>query len=475
LTPRPVVAGNDRSKVHLGCLDSPGCVRQVGYVTADDEAVSLRPSRKVGSPTSPPFPPHALKFPRPKAMIGRVCGPRPPPRDTESMPDTQHAAGDARSDERRLYPRRRVPFSWVQLAEDNGGIVVDVSERGLSVQAVRSLTDGEVPNIRVQIGKDQPCIETRARVAWVNPSNNAAGLEFVELADAARDQIKHLVSSEPKSNESEERIAFDKIPKPITGLPALLDPANAIPFPEPETTEHDSGSPGQPAIPEDAVQDKTSVEGIGHHSWRTNAATGAARTAGDGTLLAWSELEARVNRETKSRDRTGFSPRTNRIVGVAVIGILLLSALFFVGYHSHESKIVNSDTAGTALRPPEPSPETSTDSTKQDVAPTSPDASSGGKSHTVVPPTTSAGPAYALQVVATTDKKAAETLAAKLKKSYFPAFVYFRGTDPFYRVFVGPYNDNDSRLRIDELKAEGYTSFRTRWSPSAAQSPRSTP
>jgi cell division septation protein DedD len=391
------------------------------------------------------------------------------------MPDTHHAAGDARSDERRHYPRRRVPFSWVQLAEDNGGIVVDVSERGLSVQAVRGLTDGELPNIRVQIGKDQRCIETRARVAWVNPSNNAAGLEFVELADEARDQIKHLVSSEPKSNESEERIAFDKILEPITGFPALLDPVNAIPFPEPETTERGIGDPDQSAIPEDSVEDKTSVEGVGHHSWRTNAATGAASTAGDGTLLAWSELEARVNRETRSRDRTGFSPRTNRIVGVAVIGILLLSALFFVGYHSHESKIVNSDTAAPAMRSPEPSPETSTDSTKQEVAPASPDASTGAKSHTAVPPTTSAGPAYALQVVATTDKTAAETLAAKLKRSYFPAFVYFRGTDPFYRVLVGPYSDSDSKLRMDELKAEGYTSFRTPWSPSAAQPPRFTP
>jgi cell division septation protein DedD len=392
------------------------------------------------------------------------------------MPDTHHAAGDARSDERRHYPRRRVPFSWVQLAEDNGGIVVDVSERGLSVQAVRGLTDGELPNIRVQIGKDQPCIETRARVAWVNASNNAAGLEFVELADEARDQIKHLVSSEPKSDESEERIAFDKILEPITGFPALLDPVNAIPFPEPGTTERDIGDPDHSAIPEDTVEDKTSVEGVGRHSWRTNAETGAARTAADGTLLAWSELEARVNRETKSRDRTGFSPRTNRLVGVAVIGILLLSALFFVGYHSHESKIVNSDTAVPAVvKSTEPSPETSGGSTKQEVAPTSPNASTGAPSHTVVPPSTSEGPAYALQVVATTDKKAAETLAVKLKKSYFPAFVYFRGTDPFYRVLVGPYSDSDSKLRMDELKAEGYASFRTPWTNSAAQPPRSTP
>jgi cell division septation protein DedD len=389
------------------------------------------------------------------------------------MPDTHHAAGDARSDERRHYPRRRVPFSWVQLAEDNGGIVVDVSERGLSVQAVRGLTHGEMPNIRVQIGKDQPCIETRARVAWVNASNTAAGLEFVELADEARDQIKHLVSSEPRSNESEERIAFDKILEPITEFPALLDPVNAISFPELESTERDFGDPDQPAIPEDTVEDKTSVKGVQQHSGRTNAATGAARTAGDDTLLAWSELEARVNRETKFRDRTGFSPRTNRLVGVAVIALLLLSALFFVGYHWHESKLYTANTAATALRSPEPSPSASAGGTSQALVPPSTDTSTGSTNHTSVPRSPSEGPEYALQVVATTDKKAAETLAAKLKRSYFPAFAYFRGTDQFYRVFVGPYSDNDSRLRIDELKAEGYSSFRTPWDPAAAQPPRS--
>jgi cell division septation protein DedD len=442
---------------------------------AHNEAASLPPDRKAGSPISPPIPPNALKFPRRKAMIQGVCGPRPPTRDARTMPDTHHAAGDARSDERRHFPRRHIPFSWVQLAEDNGGIVVDVSERGLSVQAVRGLSGSELPNIRVQIGKDQPCIETRARVAWVNSSNNAAGLEFVELADEARDQIKHLVSSEPKSNESEEPTASVNELKPTNESPALLSPEYAIPVPELETTEREFGTPDQPAIPKHTLEDEVPVEGVQQHSWRTNASTGAARTAGDDTLVAWSELEARVNRETKSRDRTGFTPRTNRLVGVAVIGILLLSALFFVGYHSHESKIINSDTAGTAMRPAEPSPDTSAGSTKREVAPTSPDASTGATSHTVVPPSTSAGPAYALQVVATTDKTAADALAAKLKRSYFPAFVYFRGTDPFYRVFVGPYSDSDSKLRMDELKAEGYASFRTPWNPSAAQPPRSTP
>jgi hypothetical protein len=379
------------------------------------------------------------------------------------MPDTFHAEGDARSLERRRHPRRPVPFSWVQLADDNGGIVLDVSEGGLSVQAVRSLTDWELQHIRFQIGKNQAWIETRARIAWISASKNTAGLEFIELADEARDQTKHWFSSEPNSNESDEGIAFAKELEPIEEFPALLDPENAIPFPELETTEPDFGNPDQHAIPERAIEDQTSFENVLPYSERPNAATDVAGTvrADTGTLLAWSQLEARVDRELKARDRTGFSPRTNRFVGVAVISLLLLSALFFEGYHWHESKLNNANAAATAfVRSPEPSPVAPTGSTNQALVPTPP----------------SEGPQFALQVVATTDKKAAEALAATLKRRYFPAFVYFRGTDSFYRVLVGPYGDSDSSLRtMKELKGEGFESFRTPWNPSAAQSSYTAP
>jgi cell division septation protein DedD len=141
-----------------------------------------------------------------------------------------------------------------------------------------------------------------------------------------------------------------------------------------------------------------------------------------------------------------------------VIALLLLSALFFMGYHWHDSKLNNAKTAATAfVKSPDPSPAAPTGSTNQALVPASPLEE----------------PEFALQVVATTDKKAAEALAATLKRRYFPAFVYFRGTDQFYRVLVGPYSDSASRVRTEELKAEGFESFRTPWNPSAAPSPLS--
>jgi hypothetical protein len=379
------------------------------------------------------------------------------------MPDTSQALGDSRSLERRHYPRQRVPFCYIHLADDNGGIILDISERGLSLQAVRSLTEDELPHIRFQTGENPTWIETRGRIAWERPSEKTAGLEFIDLADEARDQIRRWCSSELKSKESVEGIAFVRKPEPTKDFPTLLHPESPIPFPELETTEEVLQNPDPLSIPEDTDEDQPGVEKILRYSGRTSSAPDVPESAhvGTGSLLAWSELEARINREIKSRERTGFSPRSNRIVGLAVVTLLLMSVFFLVGHYWHEGKHSNVNTAATAfVKPPEPSPNPSTGPTNQASEPAP----------------ASEGPALALQVAATTNTKAAEALATTLKRKYFPAFVYFRGTDQYYRVLVGPFNDDDSRLRtMEELKTEGFESFRTPWNPSAAQPPGSAP
>jgi cell division septation protein DedD len=81
-------------------------------------------------------------------------------------------------------------------------------------------------------------------------------------------------------------------------------------------------------------------------------------------------------------------------------------------------------------------------------------------------------PGFVLQVGAMTHEDYADALAESLRKRHFPAFVSPRGTDPFYRVVVGPYGDVDSALKAKgELKAGGFESIRTRWNPPAKQIP----
>ncbi len=75
-------------------------------------------------------------------------------------------------------------------------------------------------------------------------------------------------------------------------------------------------------------------------------------------------------------------------------------------------------------------------------------------------------PGFVLQVAAMRHENNADEFAKALQKRNFPAFVFKRGANPFYRVAVGAYSDPDSAVRVkDQLKAQGFQAILKHWSP----------
>ncbi|HEY6905052.1 MAG TPA: SPOR domain-containing protein [Candidatus Acidoferrales bacterium] len=75
-------------------------------------------------------------------------------------------------------------------------------------------------------------------------------------------------------------------------------------------------------------------------------------------------------------------------------------------------------------------------------------------------------PGFVLQIAAMKHEGNADALAKTLQKRNFPAFVFKRGANPFYRVAVGAFSDLDSAVRVKEqLKAQGFEAILKRWSP----------
>lgn len=75
-------------------------------------------------------------------------------------------------------------------------------------------------------------------------------------------------------------------------------------------------------------------------------------------------------------------------------------------------------------------------------------------------------PGFVLQVAAMKHEDNADALAKTLQKKNFPAFVFKRGANPFYRVAVGAYSDPDSAVRVKErLKEQGFDAILKHWSP----------
>ena len=119
------------------------------------------------------------------------------------MPDQFHAEELVGTSNRRSYPRQQVrSLSYIDLGEGNGGIVLNLSEGGLAVQAVTSLVEDHLPRVRFQLSETRNWLETSGRVTWTNESRKVVGIEFVNLSDTARNHIREWISSGASPSES---------------------------------------------------------------------------------------------------------------------------------------------------------------------------------------------------------------------------------------------------------------------------------
>ncbi len=113
------------------------------------------------------------------------------------MSELVTSAGKSSSD-RRLFPRF-APHSlaYVELGDGNGGIVVNVSEGGLAVQAAVSLLATEFPRLRLQLGFKQH-LELAGKIAWIGDYRKHAGIRFIDLSEDARTQIREWIVLEAR-------------------------------------------------------------------------------------------------------------------------------------------------------------------------------------------------------------------------------------------------------------------------------------
>ncbi len=96
-------------------------------------------------------------------------------------------------------------MAYVELGQDNGGILLNLSEGGFAVQSAMALTSLEFPRLRFQVPSVQGWQTASGRIVWISESKKEAGLQFTELPGAARTEIHKWVSSEGSAEEIPER------------------------------------------------------------------------------------------------------------------------------------------------------------------------------------------------------------------------------------------------------------------------------
>ncbi|HYL16900.1 MAG TPA: PilZ domain-containing protein [Terriglobales bacterium] len=139
---------------------------------------------------------------------------------------------------RRQHYRQAVSsLAYVRLDHTNGGIIRDLSESGMAVQAVACLQAGQVVHLRFELLKPKVRIEAAGQVAWADESGQA-GVHFLDLPPRMRQFVKDWVLTELFAAASELALCrapiFGVLEDEYDGLIVSPAPVPAIRMAEPE-------------------------------------------------------------------------------------------------------------------------------------------------------------------------------------------------------------------------------------------------
>jgi len=160
--------------------------------------------------------------------------------------------------------------------------------------------------------------------------------------------------------------------------------------------------------------------------------------------------------EPAELEATSRYARLRRLIGPYVAVVTLCSALVFLGYYlgstsnSHRTQM---------LAPPATTPGLPA---RAEVEP----AKASPATNPSLPTVPLDVPGFVLQVGAMTHEANADELSETLQDNDFPAFVFKRNTDRFYKVAVGSFADAESAAVVKrKLEKRGFKAILRHWSP----------
>jgi TonB family protein len=143
--------------------------------------------------------------------------------------------------DRRTHSRHRVrALAYVELGENNGGIVLNVGEGGFAVRAAEPITEDALSRLRFQMQHAKQPLEMCGKLAWTSDSRKEAGVRFINLRDDALLEIKTWISQEvsPVARSKESPAVRHSFRETPGGNESILDAFSDDEFAEAEI-QHD--------------------------------------------------------------------------------------------------------------------------------------------------------------------------------------------------------------------------------------------
>jgi Tfp pilus assembly protein PilZ len=141
---------------------------------------------------------------------------------------------------RRHFRQKIQSLAYVNLDQANGGIVRDLSEAGVAIQAVAPLRVNQQVYLRFELLSPRVRVEAAGRVAWADAMGQA-GVEFVSIPQRARSQLKEWLFTQllttahqvvwdsvflhSKGGADATELLFSSAPRPVI----RLEPEATIP------------------------------------------------------------------------------------------------------------------------------------------------------------------------------------------------------------------------------------------------------
>src|SRR5215469_2053253 len=153
--------------------------------------------------------------------------------------ETQHGEDFRGVTESRAHRRTQVhSLAYIELSDENAGLILNISETGIAVQAVQVFTSNHFPRMRFRLPGTEIPVEAAGRLVWQVRSKKEAGIEFVGLIGTARTGIRNWIAGEPS------RVAAAGKIDPLGALNLSTSPADAKPVARrhvPSTKNSDGG------------------------------------------------------------------------------------------------------------------------------------------------------------------------------------------------------------------------------------------
>ena len=147
--------------------------------------------------------------------------------------------------DRRNHLRHRVSaLTYVSLDNSAGGILLDISERGMGVQLVGSFHRNQTVHFSVQLTGTSHRLSGGGQVAWANPGGRT-GLKMLEL-----------------TRESNQRLKEWLFTSALAGSENLIEQPPAMPVPQPRPARVALASVSQPTAISPAISTATSAKSV---------------------------------------------------------------------------------------------------------------------------------------------------------------------------------------------------------------------